>query len=396
MKQRIRRRHGYAPKISFWLVLLCVFITLYFMVTRSSKTTTAQHLSSSPLSIKDISIEENSVLSQSEKDNFFDCAHQDSLCRYFHPQTFFQSSLPSKDEREYKRIGGLNSNLPACTGLVWWEEHEKLKHQDLQKNKQLPLSNNDDNFEYDYIPHNLTFVHMHKCGGSSVKSAMYDLSRRIVSSSSSISNANSLNDMVKRISYATAYKHAFGASSTAQKLRNDAQRESHIQSIELIQQEHYQPVSFPVFTIIRHPIERFVSAIAQVMQYNDDLREKCLKSTPRDTIACAIQDIDETSYRRDVHLVPMATHLRLFNEYNITVSVFDISDIKDVLQYLGLMPDTERHVHDRSDVKFAKSEVLSKLSMDDCTKEMKEEICKLYEVDVLMLRNIGFEVSHCI
>ena len=34
------------------------------------------------------------------------------------------------------------------------------------------------------------------------------------------------------------------------------------------------------------------------------------------TIQCAIQDMEETEYRRDVHLVPMASHFRLLDEIN--------------------------------------------------------------------------------
>ena len=48
------------------------------------------------------------------------------------------------------------------------------------------------------------------------------------------------------------------------------------------------------------------------------------------------------------------------------------------------------HARDRSNVDYATSSILAQLSIDDCTDEMIQQICKLYHVDVELMKWLGF------
>ena len=137
-------------------------------------------------------------------------------------------------------------------------------------------------------------------------------------------------------------------------------------------------------------------------------RGQYVKARARDyrrrTIRCAIRDAEETHYRNDVHLLPMAAHFRLLDgvdntdsrvgaDRDIAVSVFDMEGIRDVLFYLGNDRESSRsaiHARDRSKVKYATSPVLAKLSSADCSEEMIQQICSLYHVDVQLMKWLGF------
>ena len=164
------------------------------------------------------------------------------------------------------------------------------------------------------------------------------------------------------------------------------------------------------------------------MHYNVDFREKCLFETPlvssslssvvnkfintessqqsqekkeqelrQQTIQCAIQDMIVTNYRKDVHLLPIASHFRLLDD--VAVSVFNMEDIQHVLSYLVGNTNQEEdnitstavyHARDRSNVDYATSSILAQLSIEDCTDEMIQQICKLYHVDVELMKWLGF------
>ena len=91
----------------------------------------------------------------------------------------------------------------------------------------------------------------------------------------------------------------------------------------------------------------------------------------------------------------MASHFRLLDGVNsaddlrksgrdIAVSVFSMEDIRDVLRYLGNDDSSKSAIHarDRSNVEYATSPILAKLSSTDCSVEMIHRICSLYDVDV--------------
>ena len=88
-------------------------------------------------------------------------------------------------------------------------------------------------------------------------------------------------------------------------------------------------------------------------------------------------------------MVPMASHFRLMDD--ITISIFEMRDIEILLKYLGgeRTNGGSSTIHARDKSK-ARSNILAKLSVDDCTHDMVAEICSLYGVDVALIKHLGF------
>ena len=88
-----------------------------------------------------------------------------------------------------------------------------------------------------------------------------------------------------------------------------------------------------------------------------------------------------------------------------------MDDIEEVLSYLSVVgnansssdrsssndtaatisPVNVYHARDRSNVNYATSPILAKLSINDCSMEMIQQICALYHVDVELIRWLGFD-----
>ena len=460
--------------------------------------------------------------------NFFDCHHPDSKCIYFNPSTFlhaYYASLGNNNDsdsdyiqRYRRRIGFYNHNLPALDVLSWWSLTTTTTT--------TTTTNNDDDVGYNAnysnansstIPlqrrqFNVTYVHVHKCGGTSIQGALYSSARAIrrqrQQQQGLMTNDTSTSNTMTMAMVHT-YKYSFGGGSRSKKESRDKARLDYIRSIATTQQQyqhqhqHQQRMKLNsssssslvndhhttattttttttttratttipsssnhpiIFTIVRDPIERFLSGIQQIMHYNIDLRSKCLfeknyyTTTMTDevsgddeerilrqrTIGCAITDIETTNYRNDVHLQPMMAHFRLLDgdgaglappnprqqqqqqqhddegktSSGVTISVFAMEDINFVLSHLlGQGQQLQQHYHnstivrrpnnddtsssssstkkiiharDRSDATYATSTILASLSVADCTDDMIQRLCTLYQVDVEMMRYIGF------
>lgn len=273
---------------------------------------------------------------------------------------------------------------------------------------------------------------MHKCGGTSIQGAIYKRARSIRNTDIHIHSQHDNNESLFNMkAEVQTYKHSYGGGTKEKKLIWDAKRLAHIDSIAQSQQSPSRR-DHPIITVVRNPISRFLSALQQVMHYNVDFREKCLfepssvsslsstmnklintvsqqsqekkeQELRQQTIQCAIQDMITANYLKDVHLLPITSHFRLLDD--VRVSVFDMNDIQDVLSYLvgntnqeegGEGEDRNRtstavyHARDRSNVDYATSSILAQLSIDDCTDEMIQQICKLYHVDVELMKWLGF------
>lgn len=313
---------------------------------------------------------------------FFRCSSNE-ICKDFVPKQFFEEYIadqvlrnnednenasPEQIIKDWRnRIGLTNSNLPALDS-IWWSTT-------VAGGTAAAVN----------FPRNITFVHNHKCGGTSIQSTLY---RR----------ARSLRQQEGLDASVNTFKHSFGGGSKEKKLAWDMQRMAQITAISKLQ-GYGDHSSHPVFSTLRCPVSRFLSAIQQVMQYNSDFKTKCLhegrnkffsssesESVSRQrTIQCSILDIEASAFRRDVHLIPMASHFRLMDD--VRISIFDMSDIEDLLQYLGKEKSSTIHARDKSK---ARSTILAKLSVDDCTEDMVAEICRLYDVDVAMINYLGF------
>ncbi len=414
--------------------------------------------------------------------SFFDCHHESSKCRYLYPGEFFHHYFRSLqrlkghnhtsherygkrgdiddaqyDEKSFmqwrKDVGLENANLPALYSLSWWwdtiynSENDNIDTLTIHENsKGLENESTIDQQIHPQlqlrigIPRNITYIHLHKCGGTSVQGALWKRSRRIrnyrfqasTERNMDIKKRNRLSKYfsVQMRSDVCSYKHSYGGGTPEKKEHWDKKRWSHIQAIANQQfsssDRNLTTNNFPIFTIVRDPIERFFSAVQQVMHYNTDFRDKCLHDSQRSTwwkssrkieedeafarqktIECAIDEMKQNHFRGDVHLLPMSSHFRLLDEVtsndvgeeparHLAVSVFSMEDIAHILDHIsGGVKEKEKesstiHARDRSDEEYATSPILAKLSISDCTEEMLENLCKLYHVDVALMEWLGY------
>lgn len=278
---------------------------------------------------------ENSYHSSSHSASyFFDCNHTQSKCKYFQPGKFFRQYFKSSIigqpnssnginnnttftrihdyNRGVKDVGLENANLPALDSFSWWilgapnsdNAHTHISNapnakEDFNHNHPIPLSEKLQN--HINLPNNITYVHVHKCGGTSIQGAMYKRVRNlrkmkfqhqtIINGTDTNNNEIQGQQSVLRLqANVHTYKHSFGGGSKEKKRQWDMDRLDHIQSIASIQStKSYSHTSSPViFTVVRDPIKRFLSAIQQVMHYNTDFREKCLRETSQIPLVSAL------------------------------------------------------------------------------------------------------------
>lgn len=199
--------------------------------------------------------------------------------------------------------------------------------------------------------------------------------------------------------------------------------------------------TFEIFTTVRDPISRFVSAIAQEMYVHNKkyykaiyFRDDCLKSTTVETISCAIMYVRKHFWSKIIrileqpHFIPMTTNLiRRWHGYNVSVKVFDTDEehFNDLLFNMlppsliqqRLQEKTQQHsqqqdgsnINNANTTKTKKednlfglnqnikdekkaqgSDVILNMSVADVTTDMALEICRLYRMDVLMMSQLGY------
>jgi hypothetical protein len=101
---------------------------------------------------------------------------------------------------------------------------------------------------------NLTYVHVHKCVGMSIQSAMYAHACAIC--------VNAPGAAPLRRAGVRTFKHSFRGSTRKRREFRDRECSDHIQWIANAQSLQLSPSSsHPIFTVLRNPIKRFLLAI---------------------------------------------------------------------------------------------------------------------------------------
>lgn len=150
------------------------------------------------------------------RDDFFDCHSTNSKCTYFYPGEFYRhyfdngvlsstsidaititTNHTSNEEYITKmrdRIGLNNTNLPALNSFSWWitnrgdsdQEGELLVGEADSSNHYTNNNSNNHTTIMNMIQHqynlplpNFTYIHIHKCGGTSIQGALYRRARHL-------------------------------------------------------------------------------------------------------------------------------------------------------------------------------------------------------------------------
>lgn len=164
-----------------------------------------------------------------------------------------------------------------------------------------------------------------------------------------------------------------------------------------------------MFAFIRDPLERFISSIGQAMGAQGSqsnvvgkvLQSRCINGTvysqnlSRKTIQCCINYIQENGFYFEIHFTPQAVEIAFATQmYHIPVAVFKFEEsYSSVLKEMGANPDVK---HRDGDVKgYRPNPVLTGMTSEDYTPELISQICKLYQIDVILHRSLGWDVPRC-
>lgn len=233
--------------------------------------------------------------------------------------------------------------------------------------------------------HNLSFIHVHKCGGSSVYLAFRDIE---------IKNEKSL--QIK-----DNYKGTYFLYSQMRDIKINSkgwnESKDFLENAVTYQKpNNWDDSNHMIIAIVRDPVERFISAVGHVsskkFQSGKKLRNICLKSTARDTLQCFIDLVKDQGYWIDLHFTPMVLEISFATMgKDVPVAIFPFSTLPELLSSLGANPKRKK-----KDGKKAgyRSPVLVNVTINDLGSDGLFDVCNLYKMDVILLRSLGYP-SHC-
>ncbi|KAL7572008.1 hypothetical protein ACA910_001663 [Epithemia clementina (nom. ined.)] len=293
----------------------------------------------------------------------------------------------------------------------------------------------------------LSFVHVHKAGGTSIKDTQTSLAEagfgnlirmpwfypRLTLEIDQPKYVNAFDTLQHAGRYTTAW---FSNVTLETKQDGDDDDDTN---------ERPQPVM--IFTLVRDPVARFISSIGQVMggegsngQLAKRFRAACLKSSAQETIACCLNYVKSQSLTGfELHFAPQTLDIAFTTLWqDVPVAVFSMEQsLTAVLQSFSerevvhtpnqtprrkvesvtqtqrrdskLKTDDSAANSKRSKAQNTTTEVvpiitrrngaipgyrpdpsLTSMSVQDYNSTLLRQVCELYVVDVLMLLSLGF------
>lgn len=303
----------------------------------------------------------------SQAHSIFNCGSSHGLCTWYYPAKFFhpQCGLGKEyinwlqhmeEQRMAKTLwpGG----MPPIV-LPWASLSPDLKP----------------NFRSEPFPrHNLSMIHVHKTGGTSMVLAFDELKRLGA-------------PMERYISYLQ--------SMPEPKATQAYERSSQLLQGTVRYQDTWGRKDHTLMAVIRDPAQRFISAIGQAMggqgsntRIASELRQTCLKKTARETLQCCVDKIQKEGFWFEVHFTPMALEISFASLFkDIPIAVFPFSAVPKIMYELDQDPSLKRK--DGSFPGFRKDPILTNMSMEDYDETTLRELCDLYRVDTLFLQYLG-------
>lgn len=242
-------------------------------------------------------------------------------------------------------------------------------------------------FDLQRTRHNLVYNSMMKCGSTSINRALKELAQAA---------QEYFPDTNMQVTYQGKQNNLLG-------------EKSHQIMQELYQQQQSSRIlpvtntnaTFQYFSTVRDPVSRFVSAIAQEMyvRRNDPkakgFRDKCLLETPRLTLECSIKHVQERFSGMEPldqpHFIPMTTILyKRSYGFNVNVKLFPMDQVNRIVSKMVAPSRQASFDRKKNPLKAQGSEVLKNMTVADLTESMKTKICKLYRMDVQMMKQAGF------
>lgn len=110
-------------------------------------------------------------------------------------------------------------------------------------------------------------------------------------------------------------------------------------------------------------------------------------------LRCVADYVANHTFWCELHFTPMALDMAFGTLWrHLPVAVFHMDRLPEMLRYLG-----RGNVHARNSKKgkYRAVDVLRNATADDMDDHTLELVCRMYEVDVLMMRSMGYETPRC-
>mmetsp|Transcript_15433 Transcript_15433/g.29107 ORF Transcript_15433/g.29107 Transcript_15433/m.29107 type:complete len:456 (+) Transcript_15433:68-1435(+) len=431
--------------LGFILVVCCVNISLTHDSTPSSSSSSSeankeQTRGESQGGLQNVSSVTNSVLQDQSKgqlfyncsktdssrwsnrphrksrvNSLFNCDKEDAFCEYYYPANFFDTECGLGKEFSYhiddakaKKLNGTLWNFMPSIGFPTLTMNDtclELTTKSLSNQVHF-LENNFKIGEFTTL-HNighyeengfrcfterLSFLHVHKAGGSSLHSAF-----NFMSSSKTSALA----------------RHKFFTPSTKPFAPKESSRivQPNNSMINLTLDSLSHATRYPdkifdekqhiIFAVVRDPTERFISSIGQALgavgsggnHIAPTLKQACIKETSAETLKCLAHYVRDHGFWIELHFTPQVIDISFTTMWqDVPVAVFPFKHLKTILSHFGR---EDVKVRDGSNENYRSHPVLTEMSVKDYDEESLQLVCEIYEMDVRMQRSLGFEVPRC-
>jgi hypothetical protein len=167
------------------------------------------------------------------------------------------------------------------------------------------------------------------------------------------------------------------------------------------QKQQQKDESVETFTFLRDPVLRFLSSLSQVLTLHGSLLKRGFypcneRNTSEDLVDCILGKFESNGHSfLDTHFAPQSFELyKHVMGFDIAISVIDLSEIGNVLGGLGAQNIIKKERSVAGGV--IKNVPQFRLTEDLLTSDVIRRICKIYEMDVLMLEQVGVTKTNCL
>lgn len=151
------------------------------------------------------------------------------------------------------------------------------------------------------------------------------------------------------------------------------------------------------FTFVRPPVERFFSSLAQLermgaTKFETEDAYHCfrIEDDVDAKIGCIVDIMLESQVFFNAHVYPQAYLMESWtnhSKFDSAITIADLQDMNTVVEGIQLKPVPSQNART--------SREGEKASLSDLTSTTLEKICRLYEVDVLLLEALGMPETTC-
>jgi len=318
-----------------------------------------------------------------------------SSCKWFYPKAFFDEKCGTgrgyRNQVQYMQEMQHNRSL--------WSHMPSIFLHTVSLNPEM-----DWKWTYRIEPfprHNLSMIHVHKTGGSSLVQAYRELNHRFPSVGDEGIPSNTY----------LVYKPKFtNTAALSYKLRSSSSYITYLLDHAVKYKSSWGADDHVILAMVRDPVQRFISSLGQAMgatgsKRNGYLGQKLVStclfnratndsstwSERRKVLKCGIEFVKQHSFWFEIHFTPMVLEISFVTgiERDIPIAVIPFEALPAVLYELGA--DPKKKVKDGSKPGVRPNIVLTEMTVEDFDDEMLLDLCEIYRIDVLFMKHIGFQ-----